>query len=225
MYQNDYGEYVPIASANVDPTNPANVNPWLSWRASLLPYTTGFATFNCPGARDGGRNMELFHGNDEVTSWAADISCGIANWGTYGIMFQSSLPSFETLTISGKIAQGSPAVSDAFSSAPRVAWTDPANSVYAADACLSPTPVSYPSLSYKGTGTSWISPPRISPMDPVPYKSSTTGTYGAGGLVRPFADRHLGTNCIFVDGHVAGYPTQILDNMVPGASDCVWYTQ
>jgi prepilin-type processing-associated H-X9-DG protein len=140
-------------------------------------------------------------------------------------MYQSSLPSYDTLAISGKILRGSPAESQAFSTSPGVAWTDPANTIYAADACLSGTPISYPSRSYKGTGTAYIDVPRISPSDPLPYKASTIGTYGGNGLVRPFADRHLGTNCLFVDGHVVGYVTQVLDNMIPGAYDCVWDTQ
>jgi len=164
--------------------------------------------------------MELFHSNDEVTSWATNVSSGTANWGTYGIMYQSSLPGYETLAISGKMLRGSPAISQAFSTVPGAAWMDPANTVYAADACLCDIPVSYPSRSYKGTGTSYINVPRVSPTDPIPYKSSAYG-----GIVRSFADRHEGTSCLFVDEHVAGYQTQVLDNMIPGTYGCVWETQ
>jgi len=46
--------------------------------------------------------------------------------------------------------------------------------------------------------------------------------YFSGFLTRRFADRHVGTNCLFVDGHVRNFETRHLDSMVPASSDCIW---
>jgi prepilin-type processing-associated H-X9-DG protein len=32
----------------------------------------------------------------------------------------------------------------------------------------------------------------------------------------------MGTNCLFVDGHVASYVTGDLDRMVAGSAGCIW---
>jgi prepilin-type processing-associated H-X9-DG protein len=124
-------------------------------------------------------------------------------------MYQDSLPSYTTLNSFGDVERGNPSWSCAFSSKPGAAWTDPAASVYVADSCFTKGAITYPSRGYKGLGTSAIVPP----SDPA---------YSDGSLTRRFADRHVGTSCLFVDGHVSNYQTQDLDSMVPGASNCIW---
>jgi prepilin-type N-terminal cleavage/methylation domain-containing protein/prepilin-type processing-associated H-X9-DG protein len=202
-YQSVFGEYVPICWQNLPPTVPI---PWKSWRTCLLPYAGNFASFNCPAATDWGKNCELFHSADEITGQDWE---GTANAGSYGIMYQDSLASYKTLNLFDNVDRGNPSWSCAFSSKPGEAWTDPAASVYVADACFTTGQITYPSSSYKGVGTSAIVPP----SDP---------GYSSGSPTRRFSDRHAGTNCLFVDGHVSIFRTQDLDGMKPGTGDCVW---
>jgi prepilin-type processing-associated H-X9-DG protein len=100
-----------------------------------------------------------------------------------------------------------------------MAWKDPANSVYVADSYLSKSPVAYPSQSYGDYGTSAILPPSIMTVSGVPLPNPA---YFGTGVSRRFADRHCGTNCLFLDGRVAVYPTQTLDGMTVGSPDCIW---
>ncbi|HAU36412.1 MAG TPA: hypothetical protein DCX07_01675 [Phycisphaerales bacterium] len=204
LYQSDFGEYVPIAWQNL---GSEYLNPWKSWRASLLGYTAGFGTFNCPSAQDNGGMGELFHSDSEVTTLDRE---GTANAGSYGVLYQYSRPSYNTVNYSGIITQGHPIWSFAFSTVPGAAWTDPANSVYAADAYIAKGPVSYPSRTYKAYGTSAI----MRPSDP--------GYFAELAVSRRFADRHLGTCCLLVDQHVEMVDTEKLDHMAPGAADCIW---
>ncbi|KKM99372.1 hypothetical protein LCGC14_1148500 [marine sediment metagenome] len=205
MYQSDFADYVPICWANI---SSARSNPWKSWRASLLPYAPGVAVFNCSAAKDTGEIGEVFHTDAEIMGHDMDDTI---NAGSYGVMYQDSLPSYTTPNYSGIVARGHPMWSSAFSTVPGVAWRNPAESVYVADAYLAKGPVTYPSQSYKGYGTSAIVPP------------SAKG-YFDRGVTRRFADRHCGTNCLFVGGNVRAYVTKDLDDMVAGESDCVWST-
>ena len=205
LYESDFSGYVPICWANI---NPAYVNPWRSWRTSLLPYTPSFETFNCSAAQDDGARGELFHSAEEIAGQGFDYTI---NAGSYGVVFQYSLASYQTLNYSGMVAQGHPMWSCAFSTAPGVAWKDPANSIYVADAYLAKGPLGYPSMSYKGYGTSAIIPP------------SDSG-YADVSVTRRFADRHCGANCLFVGGYVLNYATEILDEMTAGSANCVWDT-
>jgi prepilin-type N-terminal cleavage/methylation domain-containing protein/prepilin-type processing-associated H-X9-DG protein len=203
-YQVPYGEYVPICWENVPAASyPC---PWKSWRCNLLPYSGGYAAFNCPAATDWGQQTELFHSVQELEGqdWSSTT-----NAGSYGVMYQESLPLYTTPDFYGEVARGHPAWSCAFSSKSGAAWTDPSASVYVADSCLGKGLITYPSQGYRGLGTSAIMPP----SDPA---------YSDGSLARRFADRHAGTNCLFVDGHVSSYPTQQLDSMVAGATNCIW---
>lgn len=213
MYQNDYGSYVPIGWQNMG----SHVkHPWKSWRSNLLPYT-GFKMFNCPAARDSGTLGAVFHSDAEVLLTVKDkieSLNGTTNAGSYGIMYQYSLPNYKTINFSGIEVRGHPSSSSAFSTLPGVSWRDPANSVYAADAAFTYGPLIYPTRSYKNLGTSYILPP-----------SEMQWRYFEAVPVRRFADRHCGTNCLFVAGYVVSYSTDLLDNMVAGRSDCVWDTE
>ena len=207
MYQVDNLDYVPICWANIGPDK---VHPWKSWRTNLLPYASGFAAFNCPAVTDRGVKGELFHSAEEV---AGQQMQGTINAGSYGVIYQYSLPGYETPSYAGVQAQGHPMWSCAFSTAPGAAWRNPSGSVYVADALLTDGPISYPSgPGYRGYGTSVIVPP-----------SETD--YSSGDLTRRFSDRHVGTACLFVDGHGVTYETKKLDAMVAGRSGCVWSTE
>ena len=115
---------------------------------------------DCPGAKDLDGGSAVFHSAEEIASldWY-----GTANAGSYGVMFQFSLPSYEAVHSDSSDVEpwkrGHPDWSCAFPSLPGVAWRDPANSVYAADAYFAKGPVTYPSRSYKGYGASAIWPP------------------------------------------------------------------
>lgn len=197
QYQYDYGDYVPVAWANVATTY---LHPWKSWRVCLSAYAP-LGAFNCPSAREN----EVIQTLEQMAS--QDFN-GMADAGSYGVMYQSSLDAYTTIDYSGAKKTGHPKASLAFSTMPGVAWADPANSVYLADSCQTPPDAKYPTPPYQGKGSSAI----WRPPDPYPFASP----------VRRFADRHLETNCLFLGGHVLAYDPRRLDSMVPGAPDCVW---
>lgn len=204
LYKSDFDEYVPICWANLESST--YVNPWKSWRMNLLPYTSGVSAFNCAAAKETGTMGEVFHSVDEMAGYEKH---GTVNAGSFGVMYQHLLPSCRNVNSHGVIEQCHPMWSLAVSSAPGAAWQDPANSVYIADSYLAKGPVRYPSQSYKDYGSSAIVPP------------SEKGYFDVG-VTRRFADRHCGTNCLFLDGHVANFVTGELDSMVAGEADCVW---
>ncbi len=89
--------------------------------------------------------------------------------------------------------------------------------MYIADGCFVNGPLTYPSQSYNNDGTSAIICPQYDPSLPPPMPQ-----YFGNTVTRRFADRHLGTNCLFLGGDVRSYTTAVLDNMVWGTPDCVW---
>jgi prepilin-type N-terminal cleavage/methylation domain-containing protein len=210
FYQGVWGEFIPISWQNVDKNEDGIVNPWKSWRANLLPYTPGFALFNCPAVH--GPGTEIFRSDADVTT--LDFAGG-ANTGSYGVVYQYSLPSYTPDNRYGKPAWGHPDSSNVFSTARGVSWRDPGNSVYAADSCFVQGPLRYPTgPNIKGAGSSVILPP-----------SEPFFNYFGTSPTRRFADRHNGTNCLFLGGNVVPYETRILDHMVAGKPDCVWDTE
>ncbi len=203
VYQVEHRGWVPVCFRNFDAKYP---NPWKCWRVRLLAYAPGYRAFNCPAGRDTPELGEVFHSEAELRS---DEREGTANAGSYGIMHQWSLPSFETENHLGEVMRGNPSLSNAFPTEPGVAWADPAGSVYVADSAMCKGPLEYPTKSHYGYGTSFINPP------------SAPG-YSATGVSRRFADRHAGTNCLFLDQSVVSYETSVLDGMEAGEPGCVW---
>ena len=208
LYQSDFEGYLPICWRNYESNWP---NPWESWRMKLLPYASGVGIFNCSAAKDSGTMGEVIRSVSELASRTENE--GTANAGSYGVMYQLSLPSYKTLNYDGIVGQGHPAWSCAFSTVPEVAWQDPVNSVYVADSCFVKGPIRYPTQNnYKNYGSSAIELPSDAAYSD-PHRAIPT---------RRFADRHLGTNCLFVGGHVGSYETRDLDSMAEGESNCIW---
>ena len=205
IYQTVYNGYVPICWGNLNDSN----YPFRSWRTNLLTYTSGYTVFNCPATSDNDQNGAIFHSDEEITGdkWHHTI-----NAGSYGVIYQYSLPSYETLSCDGNIQYGHPMWSCAFPTKPGVAWRDPPNSVYVADSCVTEGPVTYPTQIFNGYGISVINPP------------SASDYFNINRTFR-FADRHLGTNCLFLDGKVLSYETKDLDSMTAGKENCVWDTE
>ncbi len=208
LYQSDFEGYLPICWRNYESSWP---NPWESWRMKLLPYASGVGIFNCSAAKDSGTMGEVIRSVSELASRTENE--GTANAGSYGVMYQFSLPSYETLNYDGVVGRGHPAWSCAFSTVPGVAWQDPVNSVYVADSCFVKGPIRYPTQNnYKNYGSSAIELP----------SDATYSDPSRAIPTRRFADRHLGTNCLFVEGHVGSYETRDLDSMVEEESNCIW---
>lgn len=205
VYEADFEGYVPICWANIDPKLP---RPWKSWRVNLLPYAPGAAVFGCPAATNTGGMGETFQSEEEIEGHELYHT---VNAGSYGVIYQWSLPSFRTENYSDILARGHPMWSCAFSTTPGMAWRDPTNSVYVADSCLTKGPITYPTNSYKNYGSSAIVPPSDERYFDV--------------LARRFADRHCGTNCLFLGGYVLSFSTKDLDEMVAGTANCVWDTE
>ncbi len=227
MYQGDYGDYAPICWTNMSledcdiGAGLADAHPWKSWRTSLLPYGT-YKLFNCPTARF----SELVKSEEDITCLShinQNGDCGTTNKGSYGIIYQPALPGYKTVNCDGSYFTWTPDGSDyyadpyfncAYSTIPGVAWTDPANSVYAADAYFANDYPCYPSV-IGDRGCSSIIPPDCSDYLP-------PGALPVPGNQRRFADRHIGTNCLFLDGCVRNYDTKRLDQMKTGDTNCIW---
>jgi prepilin-type N-terminal cleavage/methylation domain-containing protein len=99
----------------------------------------------------------------------------------------------------------------AWPSAPGRAWRDPSNSMYIADAWINqagaPVPTVYPTTPESWYGS--IPSSELHALDSLdPYRPTWTGQYQRG-----FADRHLGTSVLFLDGRVIRYATAVLDRM------------
>ena len=204
LYGSDYPERIPVCWRNIPPDRD---HPWPSWRAALLPYLAGFEALNCPGVTPSGVGAERFGSAAEVTG---QQHYGTANAGSYGVLYQNSLPCYEGINYAGNPVRGHPVWNCSYPVTPGRAWRNPEETVYAADAVLIGGPVTYPSFGgHKGYGTSVILPPGLE-------------CYASGELTRRFADRHLGTNCLFVGGYVTCYQTGVLDAMRAGQPDCVW---
>lgn len=207
MYGADNKEFVPMSWENTDPAQ--HPMAWKSWRTCLLDYVPSFAVFNCPSAVSIEMNRQVFHSVEEVLE-VGGVTEGTRGAGSYGVMEQSSRDSFNTLNNDTQMRVGNPMWSPAFPTAPGLAWAEPSNSLYIADAVRSMGPPRYPSPSpYRGLGTSTILPP-------------SQDKYFKPELTRRFADRHLGTNCLMLSGQVVNYPTQVLDEMKEGTQGCIW---
>lgn len=207
MYQTAYGDYVPISWQNYEPGTCKN--PWKSWYASLLPFAPGVGAFNCPGAKDVGPFNPIFHSKQEICERYGFESTFA---GSYGVIYQNSLEGYLTPNDAGLMTRGHPTWSLAFSTQPGVSWRDPTNSVYLADSCFVNGPITYPTIGFKGGGSSIVRPPdEPGYLDPGKYQR--------------FADGHLGTNCLFLGGYVRSYVTSELDNMPAGSGNNVWTTE
>jgi len=193
MYSGDYAEEIPIAYRNFT----GYANNWNCWRTNLLPYVGTYQVFNCPAADDTGTT--IFHNDSEVTS--TSLAAGTAAYGTIGIIVETAVSLYHEPDCFGQqnVSWANPMSCNSFSLIPGRAYRDPNNSVYCADGYA----------LGKKPGTSMIYLP-----DPDPYVPATYN--------RCFADRHLGTDCLFLDGRVENFPKQVLDSMKYGASDCVW---
>ncbi len=168
------------------------------WRLQLLDYTNGdYGVFNCPASRFQWRGPNSAMGQ-----------------GSLGVLFQRPY-SFRRLRTSPPIQMEDGWNNKwwvwAWPSAAGRAWKDPANSIYAADSFWSSLPLSYPTFEDENTtGTDHIH---------MPSKASYVT-----GVARRFADRHLGTNCVFLDGRVESRDTQKLDAQPYKADGTVWDT-
>jgi prepilin-type processing-associated H-X9-DG protein len=107
------------------------------------------------------------------------------------------------------------------------AWDKPSESVYVADSVRSLTALAHPTaegtdgVDSKGTNHVAV----YTAGWPAPIASAGYWAAVSPGGVRRFADRHGGTNCLFVDGHVQAWNTLALESMRPDAPDCIWDTR
>jgi prepilin-type N-terminal cleavage/methylation domain-containing protein/prepilin-type processing-associated H-X9-DG protein len=211
LYQTDYEGYVPVCIRNCPSTYP---KPWKSWRMNLLPYIPSVEVFNCAAAEDIGYGWEIIKSVEDLADQSLTGMVGAMNLGSYGVIDHELHDTYKTMTYSGTEGYGDPVWSCAFPVTPGVYWEDPNNSIYIADARLVRGPIQYPTQPpHKGGGTSCINWPLGG--NEIDYQSETMN-------VRRFADRHKGTNCLFLDGHVETFVTEKLDTMIEGESDCVW---
>jgi hypothetical protein len=95
------------------------------------------------------------------------------------------------------------------------AWKDPNNSLYCADAYLNnqanPIQTRYPTVQ---DSTFWPSPQ-------VYYMWSDRLAI-TGAWTRGFADYHMGTNCLILDGSVRAVKTRELDGTLATDPNCIW---
>jgi len=199
-YAVDWPAYVPVYLHNrTDPPL------FKDWRIMLLPYAgdPSLAVFHCPGSRQ--------------QDWT-DVDRP-SNRGSFGVMFTQpySYTFYDEADARWDIAW--PGKWPVWPLKPNTAWKDPANSTYVADAYLSFDPIRYPSVEKPGGGnTNHIHAPC--------NQYGVSGVYLSGtGGTRRFADRHKGTNLLWLDGHVESRRTEDLDTMAWGAPGTIWDTQ
>ncbi|MCX7935044.1 MAG: hypothetical protein N3A66_07270, partial [Planctomycetota bacterium] len=96
----------------------------------------------------------------------------------------------------------------------------PANSMYLADTWINispgPIPTTYPTPEAPG---------KFIPSPHAHVIWDKTRLAITPKDCRGFADRHNGTNVLFLSWRIKGYPTRILDGMVWGQPDTIWDTQ
>ena len=166
------------------------------WYRRLLPLTgNAWPLFRCPGSR--------FQ------------SKGIVS---VGVMFQGS---YNYKTWKGGLYQCNWNGHDHFWPIdPNRAWRDPANSMYLADTWINHTP--------EPIATTYPTPEVPGKYIPSPHAhviGDKTRLITTGAWTRGFADRHNGTNVLFLSWRVKSYPTRVLDGMVLGHPDTIWDTQ
>ena len=214
LYQSDYKEHVPVCPVNYEPT-PAKKYPWKTWRVNLFPYVSDVAAFNCPAADNGGNGLEIITSYDQMAAFDSESEAGTMNIGSYGVIWHEQHDTYIALTVGGGKERASPDKNCAYPVTPGVYWEHPENSIYLTDARLLRGEVQYPTQApYKGGGTSCVYWPSGS------IRSEKYWSFK--DFARRFCDRHLGTNCLFLDGRVEDIVTEELDNMAAGTAECVW---
>ena len=180
----------------------ATVHAHGNWRGDLLPYAGELAIFDCPASRFKLR--------------AADINSG--NAGSIGQFY--ALYSYQYSRVVRDVC--GPGCDQVRSDNGAVhwwpiarGWKDPMNTIFCADCAYAYGPLSYPTVEGGGTNHIWA--------DVLGFNYRNGDPAGGNGA-RRFADRHLGTNGLFLDGRVERYQTQWLDSVPAGNSKCIWDT-
>jgi len=167
------------------------------WAPSLLHYTGGNAqVFNCP-----------------KSYWQWDGG-SFGNRGSMGVMYQDP---YNYLQPHPDPTKGMKPANNvwwpAWPLSEGTGWKDPNDSMYLADAFISFDPISYPSVEPKTCGTTHL------------HGTDRGNYFTGGGGARRFADRHRGTNVLFLDGRVVSYHTATLDRTQRGLPGTVWDVQ
>ena len=181
------------------------------WREMLFPYiasagetptASGARVFNCPASR---------------FRW--DGSAANGNSGSLGVMFQGTYR-YAMLFGDGNWRTWNDWV-PCWPIGEGEAWRDPIHSIYVSDCYISKyggsitySPQMYPLVEGRdaGHGSNHMHQPNQT-------------TYMTDPAVRRFADRHSGSNCLFLDGRVEKWSTRIIDAMPSGAADTIWDSQ
>lgn len=204
QYAQDHDDFVPMAGW----TFTRAWGTFTEWRHCLFPYVSGeiLPVFHCPATRQ---------------DWLTVTAFGSGNNGSIGVMLMYP---YSYTFFNPTSGANESAINDKWGVwplKPGTAWRDPPNSIYCADALLTNTPLSYPSVEWVGGAgggnTNQIHTPTTL-TTPGP-----TGTYVTGtGGTRRFADRHKGTDLLFLDGHVETRRAQDLDRLAWRAAGNVW---
>ncbi len=196
-YIADYPEWVPVSV--------------YYWREMLLPYTGG-------RANDGTSNgVRMFNCPASKFQWGGDAANG--NAGSLGVMFQGSYR-YTEYDGSGVAHNWNDWV-PAWPLQDGRGWRYPFQTIFVSDSYIS---------RYAGVTVS----PQMYPLQEdrdAQHGSNhmhqpSGGSYDTGSAVRRFGDRHAGSNCLFLDGHVERIATRTIDQMkTVGAPNNIWDSQ
>jgi len=206
MYREDFDDQVPISiTAGDTPSHKFGSRVIKTWRQMLYEYNPGggYTAFDCPASKTIIRNE-------------ADVDN--QNVGSIGVMYLHSYALFRIYSrpdndyrCDGPYPVRNVWIDETWPVNNRMGWNSPQNTMYCADAYqVGGGAFQYPSVEAPwGTNcVAWIYSPGI-----------VGETYMDR---RSFADRHVGTNVLFLDTSVRSYRTQTLEEMVPGDPQNIW---
>jgi prepilin-type N-terminal cleavage/methylation domain-containing protein len=167
---------------------------WKGWRMALLAYAGDARVFHCPASK--------------LAPWTGPTEN--MNQGSLGTIYGYPPYNYRVPhpTLPGVMTDAWHDYVLSWPTTPGTGWKDPLNSIYVTDSYGSFNPITYPSV--EGFGSNHIHPP-----DNPNYPTGASGT-------RRFAQRHLTTNCLFIDGRVETHVTQELEQQIRQAPDCIW---
>jgi len=225
IYQSEYGGKVPIHTGSTYNEDLGVLIP--SWRF-LLARDGGASpsVFDCPASRH--RLMEGSSARDpRLVTDATEVlnhPMGNGNAGSYGVMALmyavGSKPGFADYISPDGAFNNSGNLPGDIAWRPETCWKQPEKSLYVADSYIVLSwlgiPVTYPSVEAPTAGTDSIHHPNTGNYFDMSGKSDC----------RRFADRHMGTNVLLLNGAVVSYAAQALDAMTDTNSpDNIWHNR
>jgi prepilin-type N-terminal cleavage/methylation domain-containing protein len=229
MYRSEHDDKIPIRTGSSYNNELGVLLP--SWRFLLAREGgVGVNVFDCPASKFKLQNGSALAAMDprdvtdpaDITRWDYPLPNG--NYGSIGVMSlmyaYGARPGFtDYISPDGAFHNPSNLPGD-IAWRLRTCWKNWNKTMYVADAYLvfgaTGAPVTYPSTELHA-GTDSLHHPTV---------GGSYGNMAGTSDCRRFADRHMGTNVLMLNGAVVSYRTQELDAMTdPNSPDNIWYNR